>query len=468
MEKPLILDFGTVSFRVGRAGDKNPTFFVPPVIGKPLMKDSKGDLCDFTGGSGQNPLEYTIFPLNPRDKHDNVIPISAITYGENGFEVNQSLLERLLDGCLGVKGMDESLQDTPVIVSEPSLHNPKFRQNFTELLFETFKVENVFLCKRSALSCYASACTSGVVVDIGGSCTNIAPVLEGYTLQDHVKEEPTGGTLIDRIFYSYLSSIGITVRPSYEYSKPPKSESNTNGVNNGVEVDTTVVKGVVGKKPVKRDDSKVLIRKLPFVHEDYYHWSALYATSVLKETCIVLNEEINVNSSGREAYCYALPDGNYLDVENSKRLCGIFCSSIFSKTEYLHNKHSVKSSNQDSIDMESVYSRKGLSTLLTDCYGELLDSEVNRVVLDQLVVSGGCTRHPAVVPILERDVEEYLRKKKLESGPRLVAVGGNEQQFSSYIGASILSSLGAFTSFCVNLADVQELGLQRALQRRCP
>lgn len=365
--------------------------------------------------------------------------------------------------------MDESLQETPVIVSEPSLHNPNFRQVFSELLFETFKVENVFLCKRSALSCYASACTSGVVVDVGGSCSNIAPVLEGYTLQDYVKEEPTGGNLMDRIFYSYLSSTGITVRPSYEYSKPPKTENSTNGVGNSTDADTTVVKGFTGKKPVKREDSKVVIRKLPFVHDDYYHWSALYATSVLKETCIVLNQEININTSGRDAYCYALPDGNYLDVENSKQLCGIYCSTIFSKPEYLHHTHNrTKITNLVSVDMDSVYSRKGLSRLLTECYGDLLNSEVSRVVLDQLVVTGGCTRHPAVVPILERDVEEYVRKKKLEGGLRIVAVGGNEQQFSSYIGASILSSLGAFTSFCVNLADVQELGLQRALQRRCP
>ncbi|UKJ88361.1 actin [Theileria orientalis] len=468
MEKPLILDFGTVSFRVGRAGDKNPSFFVPPVIGKPLMKDSKGDLCDFTGGSGQNPLEYTIFPLNPRDKHDNVVPVPAITYGQKGFEVDANLLERLLDGCMGVKGLDDSIQESSVIVSEPTLHNPKFRESFAEILSETFKVENLLMCKRSALTCYASACTSGFVVDVGGSCSNVAPVVDGYTLQDSVREEPVGGSIIDRIFHSYLTSVGITVRPSYEYCKNQNSESSE-----------------PQSKHHKKDDinsmtKNITTRKLPFVHPDYYHWSTLYATSVLKETCIILNDSINVQHSNDESYCYALPDGNYLDVDHSKSLCGIFCCCIFNQKKYLHTKSDLNKlqisksffNPNDDSSIDSLLSKnRGLSKLLTDSWSSLTEFDAGldtTAAMKQVIFTGGCTRHPALMPIVQRDFNDFLKYKKLEEKPTFMAIGGNEQQFSSFIGASILSSLGGFANFCITRSDIQEFGISRALQRKWP
>ncbi|EKX74184.1 actin, putative [Theileria equi strain WA] len=466
MEKPLILDYGTVSFRVGRAGDKNPSFLVPPVIGKPLMRDSKGEICGFNGGCGSNPLEYTIFPLNPRDKHDNVVPIPAITYGNNGFEVDEKVLERMLDGCMGVKGMDEGLHEASVIVSEPSLHNTKFRETFAEILSETFKVENLFLCKRSALTCYASASTSGIVVDVGGSSTNISPVVEGYTIQESVREEPIGGSLIDCIFYSYLSSIGITIRPSYEYCKSSTAE------NASAETDKTQKDSEV---------KNVTIRKLPFVHADYYRWSTLYSTSVLKETCIIFNDSINIVPPTDQSYCFALPDGNFLDVEQSKSLCGIFCSCIFNQKKFLNAKNDLDKiklskpafgSNSDDLNLESILGKSsGLSNMLIDSWNSLssVGSGVDLIgIYDRIIFTGGCTRHPALVPILQRDFDGFLKTNKSEYYPTYMSIGGNEQQYSSFIGASILASLGGFGNFCISRADIQEHGTIRSLNRKCP
>eukprot|EP00371_Babesia_bovis_P001658 XP_001610305.1 actin-related protein [Babesia bovis T2Bo] len=460
--KPFIIDFGTVTIRIGRVGDKLPSFIAPPFFGKPNLKRNETDVCDFSGGNGGNWLDYAIFPLNPKEKHDNSIPISAITYDNGEYNLKHDITDKLLECATSSKGVDELMEGGTVIATEPNLHTPQFRNTLADVLVECQRVNKFYMCKRAALSCYASARGSGIVVDVGGACSNVSVVSEGFVIQETIKEEPIGGTIMNRILLNYMSQIGTIIRPSFEYIKPVKTEDALKG------------------KIQKTNDyvNSVGLRSLPYVRKAYYEYAQLYAISRVKETCCSSGENLGVAMENTNS-CFVLPDGTFLDTTVGKSLSGIFCRSLFNDANYLEDSkafqsmeslHIIPSRNEhEMIPLgQFLNGLTGLDGLLAESYGaarQLVSSVCIPDAIKTVILSGGTTRHSAVLPLLER---RFANRMPDVESPLFMSVGGDEQQYSSFIGASILASFGMFESLCITREDCQEHGLERILQRKCP
>ncbi|KAK2198080.1 bifunctional ATPase [Babesia duncani] len=435
MNRPFVLDFGTVTFRVGRAGDKDPLLSVPPFFGRVLLDGDQG------GDFGADWLNYAVFPLSQRTKHDNTVPTPIVKYVNNNFDIDFEMLEKFLEGCEGSRGISETFQESSMIVSEPNLQNDKFRRIFTEVLVEKFKVDRLLLCKRAPLSCYASARTSGIVVDVGGSCSNVAAVSEGFVIQSSIQQEPVGGILLDRTFLKYLEHNQVTIRPCFEYYKTQQGDKKT-----------------------------VNTREMPYVHESYYDWCRLYATSRLKETCIVANSNLNMDLDVPETD-FALPDGSYLYTHTCKALCGLACAVLFNDKSLLQDPEHLNAIAKEplcnyyqgtSVTLDSILSgSSGLGNLLNKCMKSLNPETVHCDTKSTIILSGGTTRHPAVAPLLQKALDK-------QDFDELINIGGIEQQNSSFIGASILASLGGFDTYSISRREIQEHGIHVILQRKCP
>ncbi|KAK1442219.1 hypothetical protein BgAZ_402490 [Babesia gibsoni] len=463
MAKPIIIDFGTVNIRTGRVGDKLPSFVFTPLFGQPILHNRPNEPSDFAGGNGSNWLDYAIFPLNPREKHDNTIPVPAVTYADGGYKIRYSIMDKLLECATGSKAPDENLEGATVIASEPNIHTPSFRKTLAEVLVEGQRVEKFYMCKRAPLTCYASGRSSAMVVDVGGSCTNVAAVSEGFVLQDVTKEQPIGGALMDRVFFAYLNKCGTVIRPSFEYNKAAKTDDNPK-----VKVQKT-----------DKQKNQPNLKKLPFVHESYYHYTRLYSTSRVKETCCIMNDQLNIKTKPVTDSCFALPDGSYLSADMGKDLCGIFCRCLFDDISYLNNVKSFKAFENQVLphplfeEKEETLSQildncKGIDGLLADAFVSAYKLEAPMCSVDTtnvVILSGGTTRHPAVLPLLEQRFQKHFPEMQQ---PVFMSIGGVEQQYSSFIGASILASMGIFDTLCVSRSECQEHGLERILQRKCP
>ncbi|KAK1934803.1 putative actin-related protein [Babesia divergens] len=462
MAKPLIVDFGTVSIRIGHVGDKLPSFIFPPVFGQPLLQNRQNEVCDFAGGNDANWLEYAVFPLNPREKHDNTAPVPAILYGNGGYKIEYKAMDKLLECATGSKRPEENLEGSTVIASEPNIHTPDFRRTLAEVLVEGQRVAKFYLCKRAPLTCYASGRTSAIVVDVGGACSNVAAVSEGFVIQEATCEEPMGGSLMDRILLGYLNNAGTTIRPSFEYAKTSKTDENPK-----VKVQKT-----------NDDNRKTNLRKLPFVHENYYTYAQLYATSRVKETCCVMIDELNIATEQNDS-CFALPDGSYINTDVGKELCGVFCRCLFNDTSYLQNVQRFQELEAQILPKSPFEAKeetlasilpktRGLDEILAQSYAAVSQMETNARVPDTLntiILSGGTTRHPAVLPLLQ---QRFSKRFPDGRQPLFMGIGGPEQQYSSFIGASILASMGIFDTLCVSRSECQEHGIERILHRKCP
>ena len=90
-----------------------------------------------------------------------------------------------------------NMSEVPFLMTEKSYNPQKIRHKTCELLFESFKLPAFFLAKDSVLECYSCGRTSGVVIDIGGSGTNISPINDGFVESKGLNQSPISTTVMD-------------------------------------------------------------------------------------------------------------------------------------------------------------------------------------------------------------------------------------------------------------------------------
>jgi actin-related protein len=96
-------------------------------------------------------------------------------------------------------------KDTPLLISENSIHNKESRLKLTEFLFEKYKVPAIFFCKDSVLSAFACGRSTALVLDSGSDTTTATPVHDGYALQKCLLRQQIGGNTLTRKFGEWLS-----------------------------------------------------------------------------------------------------------------------------------------------------------------------------------------------------------------------------------------------------------------------
>ena len=103
-----------------------------------------------------------------------------------------------------------------VLLTETSL-NPKInREKTTQIMFETFNVPAMYLSTQAVLSLYASARTTGIVLDSGHGVTTSTPIYEGYVLPHAVKKMDLAGKDITEYLIKSLTDKGHSITTTAE------------------------------------------------------------------------------------------------------------------------------------------------------------------------------------------------------------------------------------------------------------
>ena len=96
-------------------------------------------------------------------------------------------------------------KETPLILTEGSIHCKDLRLKLTEFLFEKYNVPALFLCKDSVLSSFACGRSTALVLDCGNNRTVASPVHDGYALQKCIIKHDIGGATISNMLQEWLS-----------------------------------------------------------------------------------------------------------------------------------------------------------------------------------------------------------------------------------------------------------------------
>ncbi|GKT34525.1 Actin [Aduncisulcus paluster] len=191
--KTVVIDPGSSCVKVGFSSDNTPVSIFNNVTGKskhPLISSGMGGKDVYVGDE----------VLSQQRILDIKRPV------QRGVIVDEELLVQTF-----VHSYEKSLKVDPIshplLLALPSLIGKTVKEDLTQLLFEELSVPSLSMCLGPALSVFATGRTSGVVVDIGGGCTEIIPMVDGVPLsQSYCKVQMGGMDLTERLARDIIAS----------------------------------------------------------------------------------------------------------------------------------------------------------------------------------------------------------------------------------------------------------------------
>ena len=446
----VVLDLGTHSVKAGYAGQDTPQHVFPSDVG---TCPKSGDV-DMTDGSSASTRDFYVDSMGVR--RDGVEVQSP--FGENGmledWEAVESIWEHALKKCLAIQ-----TDEHPILLSEPVHNSDAVRAKMTELMFEKYAPPALFLAKNPVLSSFAVGKASSLVIDMGGKHTTVSAVHDGYALQKPVvKEEssadferlagtckpsadaassnvvclpPMSITKLDAlsdVVAKYLENQKIDVRPRYAFTKKQKGdgEFEVKAVNHP----KTTASYAAFKRLEIMEDIKATVCRL----DDH-----------------VFNSDEHKNVAG---VTYELPDGNTIEVGVER----------FQIPELLFQPELLKELDVKVPALSGDTKLKSIPDLVLECINKS-DVDVRKDLWGNLVLGGGCS--------MFANMRERLEGALFDHAPQnvktkvIASMNSVERRYATWIGGSILASLGSFQQLWMSKQEYEEHGAN-LVQRKCP
>ncbi|BES97371.1 unnamed protein product [Nesidiocoris tenuis] len=426
----LVFDVGHHSFRIGYAQEDTPKAEIPSVVG--VVED--GNLNGAVRTDALD-IEKKPDPSNISSRAKRFIDTTTLSVARKGMEVvsfmkdgmieDWDLFEKVLDYTYS-KCIQSDSEFHPVLMSEAPLNIRSKREKLTELMFEKYQVPAFFLVKNAVLAAFANGRATGLVVDSGATHTSAVPVQDGYVISQAIVKSPLGGDYIAMQCKQYLQDNDIEVIPTY----------------------------MIGSKETVKEREKAKWTKkknLPEVTSSWHNYMTKRVIQDFQNTLLQVSEapydEKTVSSI--PSVHYEFPHGYHQD----------FGCERFRIPEAL-------------FDPSIVQTRGGLvgNTMLsvghivTTSVG-MCDIDVRPALYGSVVITGGNSFIQGFPDRLNRDLS-----MRIPSSMRLKLISANgcsERRFGSWIGGSILASIGTFQQMWISTQEYEEGGKSQ-IDRKCP
>lgn len=408
----LVFDIGSFNSRFGYSGEDTPRFVFQSQVGiTNNMRETLGEDVIMSNTNGQK----IFFGEDELRFYKDGIKVES-PVNSQGYVENIDLLDKLMNNVYSKCFRAES-KDHPILFSEPALHNKENRIAISQLFFEKYEIPAIFVAKMPVLSAFSCGRSTCLVFDSGHNHTTATPINDGYALQKSLIKFSIGGSLVTNELESILKQRNINITPHYKILKERVSPDS----------DSFTVKYLNSRSAEKSYDdfwTKEIIREM-------------------KENCLAVNED--ANSYGKEGYIksssYELPDGINVDFKTEK----------FSITEKMFfGKNEIPGFN-------------GYTQMIIDSINKS-DIDIKKEMFSNIFVCGGNS--------LFQNFPERLQRLLISTAPQNVRIkvlthpSLSERKFSSWIGGSILSSLGTFHQMWFSKQEYEEHGAA-LIERKC-
>ena len=172
-QSSIVIDNGSSSIKCGFSGEEAPKSIFSNII------------SPSTGKVGDESLE------------DNVSPI------EHGIITNFDLMEKIWDHTFS-RELKVPQEERNILTSDSPLSPKINREKITQIMFEKFNVQGLFICIRPILSLYCVGKTSALVLESGDDVTQIVPINEGYYFPYSITKSNLGGKLVTNFLMDKL------------------------------------------------------------------------------------------------------------------------------------------------------------------------------------------------------------------------------------------------------------------------
>jgi len=402
----LVFDAGCSSFRVGFAGEDSPKFDIPSYVG--LWEDPEN-----------NEKKYYIDTVSVNCPKKGMEIVNMM---KDGMIEDWDVFEKMLDYSYE-KCIKSESQYHPVLFSEANWNARGRRERLCELMFEKYQVPAFFLVKSAVLSAFANGRSTGLVLDSGATHTSAVPVHDGYVLQHAIVKSPLGGDFLVNQAMSFLKdNSNVDIIPPYM---------------------------IADKKEVKEGGRPQWTKRLnlPETTQSWHNHMKKEVVRDFQQTMLHCSEapyEEDVAAS-IPTEPYEFPSGYNAEYGNER----------YKITETLFDPTYIKGVASTMLGMSHV-----VSTSIGLC-----DVDLRPSLYSGVIVTGGNSLLNGFIDRLNRDLSSRTppnMRFKLIS-----ATGTTERRFGSWIGGSILASLGSFQQMWISKQEYEESGKSQ-VDRKCP
>ena len=358
--------------------------------------------------------EYGLRYINPKTKVKTFMKQDG-TIGD--FDLFEKNMNYLLEDVLSL-----NLSEHPLLFSEPSLHNKTNRIKLTEFMFEKYKIPAIYISKSAVLSGFSCGRSTCLVFDSGHNTTYAVPVSEGYALQKCLIKSNIAGDWISEQVEKNLEKKGININPFFKFKVKKEGDK---------------FKPEYIKDEISFDKSYETFWKKEIIRD-------------IKETCLITNDEPLKYDAERDEYIptsvnqeliYDLPDKNTINLSQDRNL---IIERVFNP-------------------VKEYPEFSGYHQMVNNAISQA-DLEIKKELYSNIFLCGGNTLFSGFP---ERFQKQITNTNKQTFKIKIITHPSNtERKFSSWIGGSILSSLGTFHQLWLSLAEFEEHGAS-IIERKC-
>jgi actin-related protein len=207
--RPIILDIGSNTFRMGWASDDFPDIIAPTVyvdIGDNLFTS---DVIEGLEDIYLEEEDQVHLVGNAALKYQNILKVHEFMKEKNYNVLSKFFLHYYYQLTNRLKVPEEYLFQQPIIFLAPFYLSDLEKTKLQEIFFDSFHFPSILFLSESQAILSTLQKTSGVIVDLGESHTYISSIFHGFTnLMARDLFPITGKDLTDHILSLILSKIG--------------------------------------------------------------------------------------------------------------------------------------------------------------------------------------------------------------------------------------------------------------------
>ncbi|OIT20878.1 actin-7 [Nicotiana attenuata] len=166
--QPLVIDNGSVTSKVGFAGDDSPRAVFPSIIARPRHTGVIFGMGQKDAYIGEE-ARYRRFYFSPR------YPI------EDGIIRDRDDMEKIWHHTF-YNELAVAPEEHPVLLTDAPFKPKANREKMTQIIFESFNVPAMYVAIQAILPLFASGYTTGIVLDSGSTVSHAVPIYEGHAL----------------------------------------------------------------------------------------------------------------------------------------------------------------------------------------------------------------------------------------------------------------------------------------------
>ncbi|KAF9142951.1 Actin-like 6A [Mortierella sp. GBA39] len=340
---------------------------------------------------------------------------------KDGLVEDWDALEQIWDHAF-LKRLRCDPTEHPLIITESAWNTREIREKLTELAFEKYNFPAFFIAKDAVMTAFAAGRPHALVVDSGGDMTSVVPVYDGYVLRKGIMRQSLGGDVLsDQVLQQFKAS-DVEVTPQYLIAK--KSPV------------------VVGQKP------NVVLRDRPATPSFHKMMQMRVLHDFKESVCQVAESTYNEqNISTRPQKPYELPDGYNFNFGTERFKVP---EIMFNPKEFLKNP---------TPEQENFV---GLPKLIFNS-AQSCDIDFRPTLFGNVVLTGGNTLFPGFADRLHWELNSIPHSYKV----KLHAPGNTvERKCGSWLGGSIMASLGTFHQLWISRKEYDESG-SNIVNKKC-